>query len=204
MIAPGTDVLAPAYTGEASLSALRRTFAGASPPLLFLPEALLPHAAAALVETAERAPRRRQTIADCGRYAEADLPPSPFLEILGEWATALVDARLRIERAVLRELGPGDYSLMQDDARGRGEGARIELMADLSAQAAGGGEVTYTDEHGALLTVPRQPGALLVVERGPGLLRRERYLSLRFPGVLVRRLYVTLAGDSPWGPPLVR
>lgn len=201
MIAPGTDVIAPSFASQAALPALRGAFAASAPRMLFLPDALLVHAGAALLESAEGGARRDQAVADRGSYRQVELPPSPFVEILGEFAAAVAGEPLSVGRAVLRELRPGDYALMKDDARSRPPGAFLELMVDLSPVAAGVADLVYVSPEGAHLAVPQQPLGLLLVERRPGMLRHERYTSLRHAGALVRRLYLALlpSGGQPAG-----
>jgi hypothetical protein len=106
-------------------------------------------------------------LAHLGRYGLAELPEFPELRMLAEAVTGRTLRHLWTRAFRFR---PGGYSLFADDARTRAE-ARVEVICDLSASAAGP-QCFYGQ-----LAIPQLPGLVAVVERAPHLYRRDRYLT---------------------------
>jgi hypothetical protein len=121
-------------------------------------------------------------LAHLGRYAVAELPAQPELQLLAE---AVTGASLKPLWTRLFRLRPGSYSLFADDARTRAQ-TRVEVVCDLSENAAGP-QCFYGP-----LVIPQLPGLVAVVERTPEIFRRDRYLTQGAAKILRLRAAFTI------------
>lgn len=136
-------------------------------------------------------PGKREVPLDRGSYEEICLPepgsvlPGLVARIRAR-AEAVTGRSLSLASARAFRFLPGDYRLVRDDVVH--EDRPVEVIVDLSREAAPGAEVHYRHRGQVFFVVPSVPGVMSLVERGPTIVSNHTYLSKLEPAARVVRL----------------